>query len=504
MELAFEATFIVDFDSGCILDANRAAAVLLGYSTEELRGMRGRDLHPASSGPAIDRVSTALREAGEHFEPRLAVLRKDGTQRWCEMRLHVRTVADRKLIIAAQRDITEAYEKETRHATLVEAASDAILVSDFDSAKFVQVNAAAREMFGFDEEEFYQLKGRQLHPAEAGADVDAITAQLNASGKAWNPGTLLHHKDGTRFYGDVCMTGYELFGQRRYVTIIRDVSERIEQGRQLNDSLKQLRETQAQLVQASKMSAMGALGAGIAHELNQPLTIITGFMQRILRRPQRTIGETQSTLDLILDEARRMARIVDNVRTFGRQGDALVMEPVAAIAPLQNALLLIRTQLSNHHIELIEEHDAELPDVRGDAGKLQQVFLNLVMNARDALEEHARSDASTITTEVYADGDDVVYAVTDSGPGVPADVQPHLFDPFFTTKAPDKGTGLGLSISYQIIAEHGGSLTYVDSDPRGARFEVRLPRVQPDGARAEHTAAQGVHVGVAAAADRAA
>lgn len=258
--------------------------------------------------------------------------------------------------------------------------------------------------------------------------------------------------------------------------MIRDVTEHKEREEDLARTLRELRETQSRLILSGRLSAMGALGAGIAHELNQPLTAIQGFAQRVLRRPDTQVADHLDELAVISSEAKRMARIVDNIRAFARASD-FAPQPVDAIGPIQDALMLIRRQLLGHGIEVGVPEATGLPPVLADRAKLQQVFLNLLINARDAL---AGVDGVGLRrVDVHARHDDgfVVYDVDDSGPGVPEDLVPRLFDPFVTTKPPGQGTGLGLSIIYGILADHDGDIGYSRSPLGGARFTLRVPSV---------------------------
>ncbi len=238
--------------------------------------------------------------------------------------------------------------------------------------------------------------------------------------------------------------------------------------------LKELKEKQEQLVQSAKLAGLGELGAGIAHELNQPITIIQGFTQRIKRDGTRQIKDHADELDLIINASHRMARIVDNIRTFSRQSD-FKPQPIDPLTPLDDALMLINEQLRLHGIEVERPAGDGLPLVMGDQIKLQQVFSNLIMNARDALGSLPKGRPRRLILGVRAEGERVVYSVEDNGPGISEEDQARIFDPFFTTKEVGRGTGLGLSISHGIVADHGGEIRYEPAEGGGARFLVSLP-----------------------------
>lgn len=234
----------------------------------------------------------------------------------------------------------------------------------------------------------------------------------------------------------------------------------------------ELKSTQAQLVQAAKLAALGQLGAGIAHELNQPIQSIQGFAQRILRHGEAPVSRHQDELEIIVNATHRMAHIVQNIRMFAREGEPR-RQPIDPLQPMRQALELLQRQLGELGVQ-VEWQVRPLPSVLGDPVQLQQVFLNLIMNARDALVTLPEGVARALTLSGTAERDRVTLAVADSGPGVPGELSGRIFDPFFTTKGPGEGVGLGLSISYGIIKDHGGELL-CEPAASGARFSVVLP-----------------------------
>ncbi len=238
------------------------------------------------------------------------------------------------------------------------------------------------------------------------------------------------------------------------------------------------------LVHAEKMAAVGQLVSGVAHEVNNPLTAILGFADLLMENPDLPDG-ARKDLRVILQEAQRTKQIVQNLLSFARQ-----MPPQRN--SLQLNLILRRTiqlrayDFTSHGVEVIEHFDEGLPDVVGDAHQLQQVFLNILNNAYDAVREAGRQARIEIMTT--KSGDAVEVSFSDNGEGIS---QPDkIFDPFFTTKEVGKGTGLGLSICYGIVKEHGGEiLCHNNVAGKGATFIVRLPA-------APHTASMGVAAGV--------
>jgi PAS domain S-box-containing protein len=245
------------------------------------------------------------------------------------------------------------------------------------------------------------------------------------------------------------------------------------------DSLVRLRETQAQLVQAAKMSALGQLVSGVAHELNNPLSVIVGYGQLLLAR------EVPSTvlrpIELMVAQADRMAKIVRNLLLFARQRPA-ERTTVNLNEVLEQTLALRVNQMQISAIAVEKKFTRGLPSVMADPHQLEQVFLNLLLNAEQAMLEAKNGGRITLITGVNRDGRSVFAEVIDDGPGIAADALPHVFEPFFTTKTVGTGTGLGLSVSYGIVEEHGGHLV-VESRPGRTVFRLELPIAQSTAAR---------------------
>ena len=251
----------------------------------------------------------------------------------------------------------------------------------------------------------------------------------------------------------------------RVEALMRDVSER----KRLED---QARDLYHQLLQAEKLAALGQTISGVAHELNNPLATILTWAERL---SQRQVDEpTRKGLDTILSESERAAKIVRNLLTFARK-----RHTTRAIVDLnqvvRETLALRRYEQQLCNITIFEALAAGLPHVFADPHQIQQVLLNLIINAEQAmLGAHGRG---TLIIRTWHDPahDAVVLEVHDDGPGVPDEVQPRIFDPFFTTKEVGKGTGLGLTVAYAIVQEHGGRITLKSGEGGGASFCVALP-----------------------------
>jgi PAS domain S-box-containing protein len=237
------------------------------------------------------------------------------------------------------------------------------------------------------------------------------------------------------------------------------------------ESLTRLRETQAQLVQAAKLGALGQLVSGVAHELNNPLSVIIGYGQLLLSRD--IPANLRRPVDLMVAQGERMAKIVRNLLYFARQRPPERTQ-VHLQEVVEQTLALRLNQLSLYSIEVRREYTDGLPTISADGHQLQQVFLNLLLNAEQAILSAKRGGEIVIRTARGPRGDTVLAQVEDNGPGIEAADVSRVFEPFYTTKEVGQGTGLGLSVSYGIVEEHGGRLT-VESRPGCTTFSVELP-----------------------------
>jgi len=242
--------------------------------------------------------------------------------------------------------------------------------------------------------------------------------------------------------------------------------------------VSELKTSQAQLVQASKLATLGEMATGIAHELNQPLGVIRMASNNCIKRIQKGQVDPEyltTKLTRMSDQTERAAQIIDHMRIFGRSDDGK-REEFDLAAGLENACNLMAHQLDLEGIALVSELPEMRPQVVGQQVMFEQVLLNLIGNAKDAI---LSSDKKGVPAQVnvsfeHGEPGQISVIVTDTGGGVPEAVLDRLFDPFFTTKEPGKGTGLGLSISYGIVRDMGGSLS-VTNTRVGARFEISMP-----------------------------
>ncbi len=241
-----------------------------------------------------------------------------------------------------------------------------------------------------------------------------------------------------------------------------------------NSSLyRQLQETQSQLIQAEKMSALGQLAGGLAHEINNPLSGILGLTQLVLENlPQDS--QNYSDLKEIEKAVFRCKKIIVSLLSFSRQ-EKTHMEPVSINEAIEETLTLCARQMELKHIKIVRQLAPGLPLVNADFQQLMQVFLNIFTNARDAMPDGGELTIATSLLKTPAGDEMLMTSVTDTGPGIPRDILGRIFDPFFTTKPVGKGTGLGLSVCIGIIDRHNGTIKAHSAPGKGTTFTISLP-----------------------------
>ncbi len=278
-------------------------------------------------------------------------------------------------------------------------------------------------------------------------------------------------KDGREFFVSINASPSEFNKRKVYLVSVSDISKRLE--------------TEQQLIQASKMATLGEMATGVAHEINQPLAVIqtsNDLIRRTLNKGQTPdLPLLTRITQLVSEQVARATKIINHMREFGRRAGT-DLEEVDLNAVLRRCLDFFGQQLALRNIELVWDLDEKLPAVRCESNRIEQVFINLLINARDAVEERAAQDPDApmrVTIKTMHNRECVTVRLSDTGLGVPEAVLNRIFEPFFTTKQVGKGTGLGLSISYGIVKEYGGSINVVNNEDGGASFFVRLPLANP-------------------------
>jgi PAS domain S-box-containing protein len=452
---------------GTIVDVNPALVRMLGYdSKEEVLKRRVPEIF-------VDREERKLIKEEVERQPmiqgrEITLLRRDGTSIVClNTAAAVRDSSGRVLRYqGALMDITERREMERRlhqqqefARRLVDSFPDLILVLDAN-AHYTFVSPRCKDVLGYDIEEAQNMAfGGRTHPEDLPA-ANSLYQDIIAGRQSFASLEIrVRHKQG------------EWRRIRFNFSPLADEKGNIEgvvlSGRDVTD-LKRLEE---QLIQAEKLAAMGQMLAGVAHELNNPLTAILGVTE-LLRERQGGDDSTKRQLELTHRQARRAARIVQNLLEFSRPASPQ-KKPLDVSNLLERTIQLHEHSLRRNNVEVDFRLQTNLPGVIGDANQLIQVFLNLITNAEQAIREVR--DSGRIQIRAGRNGKQLAITVQDDGVGIRPESLPRIFDPFYTTKRPGGGTGLGLSICMSIIREHGGNIEAETLPAGGSAFTIYLP-----------------------------
>jgi two-component system NtrC family sensor kinase len=424
-------------------------------------------LHPEDRERVLCETESARTSGGEN-EYEYRVITRDGTVRWFHDR--GRFVLDEELKPAYWQgiilDVTERRNTETalrtseeRYRDLFENANDIIYTRDLDG-HFTSINKVAERLTGFSREEISSLNVKELVLAEYASVID-WTNDKTLAGEQIPPHEVeIQTKDGRRMVFEInnrllLRDGVPVGVQG----IARDITER--------------KQFQLKLAQSEKLSALGQLVSGVAHELNNPLASVIGHAQLLVRTASEP--DTIERLDIINKEAERARRIVQNLLSFARQHNPCRTE-VDINDLLASTLELREYEMDSNRVS-VQTDFGRIPKILADGHQLQQVFLNIIVNAEQAIAELGRGGTIGVTTSLKETEKDrrVVIKIADNGPGIPPEQISKIFDPFFTTKPVGTGTGLGLSISYGVIQEHKGLISVESQPGLGAAFTIEVP-----------------------------
>ena len=334
---------------------------------------------------------------------------------------------------------------------------DPLIVMGMDT-KIQMVNQATADLLGYDRSE---LEGHMMQMLFLGKDRESPPIEETLiKGSVRNLELEFVAKSGAKF--PVLFSSSLLKSDNQESTGIIAVAKDMTERKRLEGMVRQ----------SDKMSAVGQLAAGVAHEINNPLGVILGFAQAVVRRLQPA-DPLEMPLKSIEKEAVRCRNLVQDLLTFSRTSK-IDREPVDINRAVDGAFSLVIAQARMTHVQVRKELAADLPRVFGNLNQIQQVVINLASNAMDAIGE--RTGELVVKTQTFEEGplSWVCLKVIDNGPGMPADVLPRIFDPFFTTKAIGKGTGLGLSLVHEIIKKHSGTID-VNSRPGRTEFRICFP-----------------------------
>lgn len=466
--------------TGDMLDVNAAACRLHGRSRDELIGMNVVDLVPAEQRVTVRRslpqlaqqVGRTLEGQSLHVDGRIIpvelrvnCIEYDGQ---AALLLHVRDITDRKLAEAELRRV------ETRYRTLVEQLPAITYVAEFGDGQWFYVSPQIEALLGYSAAEWTGKKSlwlERIHPDDR-PQVLAVEAQCKATGAEFVAEYRMVARDGhVVWFSDHAVVMRDHRGQPQHLHgVMFDISGR-----------KGLEE---QLSQAHKMDAIGRLAGGVAHDFNNILTTILGYSDLILRR---TDGDprVQDNAHEIKKAADRAALLTRQLLAFSRKQalQSQVLDLNSVVTEMDQ--MLRRLIGETIHLELHAEN--RLWRAKADPGQIQQVIMNLAVNARDAMASGGTltiETANVVLDEVYVRqhpdariGEHVMLAVSDTGAGISPEVRAHLFEPFFTTKGLGNGTGLGLATCYGIVKQSGGHIHVYSELGHGTTFKVYLPRV---------------------------
>ncbi|MGA7728804.1 MAG: PAS domain S-box protein [Dehalococcoidales bacterium] len=466
-------------DDGDIVYANKALLDIFGYKNmDELRASPPQEHYtPESRAEFARRHEKYLIDEPLPDQLEVDIIRKDGAIR--HLRLWGQNVLWngkwlRQVINQDITDLVEAEkavkESEEKYRMLVDNTLDVIFTTK-ENEEFLYVSPAVKNALGYDPE---QLIGKPFISFVYPEDVPLLQEEIKRSYRtdyliSKEIEYRMRHASGEPVW--VVSRGTRLVDSngnfRYFIGIIRNVTEH-----KLMDQERQKLEDKSQV--ANRLAAVGEMAAGIAHEINNPLAGVLGFSQMLLERDDIPEG-IKSDLKLIADGSQRVADIVRRLLTFARQA-----KPIKTLVNLNdiidNTLKLREYVLKTNNIQVVKRFDADLPSTFADPGQLQQVFLNLIVNAEQAMKKANGKGTLTITTEAK---DNNIYAsFQDDGPGISKENLRHLFEPFFTTKDVGEGTGLGLSLSRSIILEHNGIMRVESEFGQGATFIIELPIIE--------------------------
>jgi PAS domain S-box-containing protein len=345
--------------------------------------------------------------------------------------------------------------------SIVESINVGLLAVDLDG-QVTHCNSALEEMLGV-----YRDEAIGKHVEELFAEDFAETLQQVLGNARWHLTELRHiyklhtaSQTGRSLVLNIALAPLQADSQGRTgaLVVLEDVTARMR--------------LEEQLQQREKLSSIGLLAAGVAHEVNTPLTGVSSYTQMLLGMMPET-DPKHALLQKVRRQADRASDIVNNLLNFSRTGGATEFTELSINQVLDDTLQLLEPQLRRNLIEIVRHYDPDIPKAYGNAVKLQQIFTNLILNARDAIPEGGRIMLSTSSN----DEDTLTVEVSDTGIGIAPENVAKIYDPFYTTKGVGRGTGLGLAVSYGIVQEHSGHISVESTPGKGTTFRITLPTV---------------------------
>jgi len=479
-EAARDGILILDADTGRITDVNPFLNELLGFSHEEMVGKTVGELSPFADIVSNQTMLERLQSDGYVRYEDLPLKTKDGRQVAVEFVSNVYQAGDKKVIQCNIRDITARKRAEESHARLamaVEQAAETIMITD-PQGMILFANPAFEKISGYT---CAEALGQNTSILKSGCHDAEFYRQMwdcLRGGKVWKGHFINRRKDGELYEEDATISPVRNASGTvvNYVSVKRDVTREMQ--------------LEVQLRQSQKMESIGQLADGIAHDFNNILGASLLYLGLLQQKPELSM-DTKESLKEIEKETIRAANLTRQLLLFSRR--QLLKIRSLDLNELINNLLKMMRRLLSVNIEFIFDGSSELACVNADVGMVEQVVMNLCLNARDAMPNGGSLTLVTTLVELedglagpHPDarpGRFVCLSVTDMGCGMDKDVLDHLFEPFFTTKEEGKGTGLGLAIVFRIVKQHQGWVEVESELGRGSSFRVYLPAgTKPDDA----------------------
>jgi PAS domain S-box-containing protein len=466
---------IADFPSGRMTEVNDAYLRLFGYTREEAIGRSGGELGLWADEGDRKRFIETLDHKGAVEEMEVVKRKRGGQRVICRIAANRVDLGDRVAIVTRIRDITEQRmaeaalrESEERFLKAFRAMPDAILITTLEEGRIIDVNGSFTRIFGWSQEESVGRTTLQLGFWITSGDRTRIVGRLRDGKPAHGERIAVRDKSGEThqcvYFGEKT----EIAGQPYAISIIRDVTDQ--------------QRLEEQLRQAQKMESIGLLAGGVAHDFNNVLTVIQGNVSLVLDDP-RLPGDLTEMLRQVLQASEFAAGLTRQLLVFGRR-QVLQPDRLAPAQVVHRVAGLLRRTLGDH-IVLRTDIPPKLPEALADSGMVEQVLINLAINARDAMPKggelliaaEARETGPEYLRQVPQAkvGRFIGLRVRDTGIGIPAGNLPRIFDPFFSTKTEGRGTGLGLATVYSIAQQHGGWIEVDSQVGRGTEFSVWLP-----------------------------
>jgi len=459
---------------GVIIDCNSAVCTQSGYSKDDFIGKHFSKVATIRAGdiPKFMKVFASLIRGKIPKPLEVTYTRKDGTTGWTEVHISLLKSGGKRIgIQVIQNDITERKQAEESlrlQAEIIVNMSEGVYIMRASDGVIVYTNPKFEEVFGYGPGE---MVGKHVSivnaPTEKSPEETAneIIESINRTG-GWQGEIQNIKKNGTLFwcYASVAVFDHPVYGEV-WIVIHTDITER----KQAEERERQL---QQELTIASRLATVGEMSSGIAHEINNPLTGVIGFSSLLLKKDLP--DDIRKDINVIYEGAQRVARITSRMLTFARQH-----RPDRASVDIndivETTLAMRAYEASSSGIKVTTKLSTDIPLTFIDASQLQQVFLNIIINAEvEMITAHGKGNLSVKTERI---GNTIRVSFKDDGPGIPKKNLDKIFDPFFTTREVGQGSGLGLSVCHGIVTQHGGKIYAQSRFGKGATFFVELPVV---------------------------